>query len=118
MGCNVYTCDAFTGDLVQHCYEEELSQGVETTTTGVSITAFRRASEVLVCLGNSLDTPVLGPFLAHYTLAVGTRYRVMRLPSSGAHWRDLGTITGADPQRVTTRLEGRGYTLYRFRWAT
>src|SRR5919198_1623 len=27
-GLHVYTCDTCTGDLVQHCYEEELTQGV------------------------------------------------------------------------------------------
>jgi glycogen debranching enzyme len=117
-GLHVYTCDAFAGDLVQHCYEEELSQGVEMITTGISITAFQRAHEVLVCLGNSLDTPVLGPFLAHHALDVGKRYQVARLTVVETHWQDLGTIKGSDVQRVTTRLEPRGYALYRFRRAT
>jgi hypothetical protein len=115
---HVYTCDTFAGDLVQHYYEEELSQGVETITTGVSVTAFQRAHEVLVCLGNSLDTPVLGPFLAHHALDMGKRYQAARLTGVEAHWQDLGTLKGSDVQRVTTRLEPRGYALYRFRRAT
>jgi hypothetical protein len=45
-GLHVYTCDAFEGDLVHHGYEEELPQGVETITTGVSITAQRGAAGV------------------------------------------------------------------------
>jgi hypothetical protein len=91
---------------------------VETITTGGRVTAFRRANEVLVCLGNSLDTPVLGPFLAHHALDVGTRYQVARLTGVEARWQDLGTIKGSDVQRVTTRLEPHGYALYRFRQAT
>jgi hypothetical protein len=87
---------------------------VEPITTGVSITAFRRAREVLVCLGNSLDRPALGPFLAHHALEAGTRYRVSRLNSREAAWREIGTFQGDELQRVTIHLEELGYALYSF----
>ena len=115
-GMHVYTCDTVAGALISHRYDEELVHGVETITAGVSITAYRKPREILVCLGNSLDTPALGPFLAHHALESGTRYAVSRLSSAEDAWHEGGVIAGAELQRVAIRLEARGYALYRFTW--
>lgn len=111
---HVYTCSSMAGDLPQHRYLEELSDGVETITTGVSLTAFRQNDEVLVCMGNSLERPTLGPFLAHHALEVDAHYRVYRLTGNQPTWHDLGIMEGSELQRVTIRLDAHGYALYRF----
>jgi glycogen debranching enzyme len=111
---HLYTCDRIGGTIARHGYAEELPHGVETITTGVSLTAFRRDGEVLICVGNSLETPTLGPFLAHHALKSGTRYRVQRLTGGEPTWREMGTLAGDELQRVTIQLEARGYALYRF----
>jgi hypothetical protein len=113
-GLHLYTCETYAGALVQHRYAEELAHGVEALTTGLSLTAFRQPGEVLICLGNSLETPILGPFLAHHALDAGARYRVARLHSHDARWQDVGVLDGCDVQRATIRMEPLGYALYRF----
>ena len=113
-GLHVYTCNHFGGKLQQHLYEEEFIDGAETITTGVSTTAFKRADEVLICLGSSLQAPALGPFLTHHVLKSGKRYEVSRLTSSRGDWKNLGAIAGKELQRITVRVEAGGYALYRF----
>lgn len=113
-GLHVYTTNHFSGDTMQHHYEEELEVGAKSITTGISTTAFRRGSEVLVCMGSSLDLPALSPVLAHHSLSVGSNYRVWRLTNRDQEWRFLGTVEGRYLQRVADRVEGLGYVLYRF----
>ena len=112
---HLYTCSTFDGDLVQHRYEEELPPGVEAITNGVSLTVFRRDGVILICAGNSLETPALGPFLAHHTLHAGKRYRIQRLTSTELAWKDLGVLDGEELQRVNVRLDALGYALYSFK---
>jgi hypothetical protein len=111
---HLYTCGTFDGDLIQHRYQEELPHGVEAITTGVSLTVFRRDGEVLICAGNSLETPALGPFLAHHTLHPGRHYRIQRMTSTEPAWKDLGVLNGDELQRVNIRLDALGYALYSF----
>jgi hypothetical protein len=111
---HLHTCGIFAGDVTQHRYAEELPHGVEVITTGVSLTVFRRDRELLICAGNALETPTLGPFLAHHTLHGGTRYRIQRLTSTEPAWKDLGVLDGDELQRITVRLDALGYALYRF----
>jgi hypothetical protein len=113
-GLHAYLCEKVGGDLQQHVYNEELAHAPETLTTGVSTAAFRRDKEVLVCVGSSLETRALGPFLTHHTLDSGKRYKVVRLNSIESDWRHRGVIEGSSLQRITVRLEPRGYALYRF----
>src|SRR5687768_9981040 len=77
-GLHAYLCEKVGGDLQQHLYDEELAHAPQTLTTGVSTAAFRRDKEVLICVGSSLDTRALGPFLTHHTLDSGKRYKVVR----------------------------------------
>lgn len=112
---HLYTCAPFDGDLVQHHYEEELPHGVEAITTGVSLTVFQRDGEILICAGNSLETPALGPFLAHHALRAGRRYRIQRLSNAELAWKDLGSLDGDELQRVNVRLDALGYALYTFK---
>jgi glycogen debranching enzyme len=113
-GLHVYTTARFKTELIQHHYEEDLPDAVETITTGLSLAAMRAGDETLVCLGSSLDIPALGPFLAHHALASRKRYAVSYLNSLEGKWRDLGAIEGEDLQRIIVRVESHGYALYRF----
>lgn len=111
---HLYSSDSIGGTCVLHGYAKELPHGVETITTGVSLTAFRRGDEILICVGNSLDAPTIGPFLAHHALESDERYQVHRLTSADSAWRDMGTLDGRELQRVSIRLDAQGYALYRF----
>lgn len=86
-GLHVYTSEVVTGTLIQHRYAETLPRVVEPITTGMSIAGFWKGEETLLCLGNSLE----------------------------GRWVELGALAGGELQRLTTRLEPRGYTLGRFR---
>ena len=114
VGLHAYLCEKVGGEPQQHVYNEELAHAPETLTTGVSTAAFRRDKEVLVCVGSNLETRALGPFLTHHTLDSGKRYKVVRLNSIESDWRHRGVIEGSSLQRITVRLEPRGYALYRF----
>lgn len=111
---HVYTADAFDGDLIQHSFKERLADAVQTITTGISTIAFRNHGETLVCLGSSLETPSIGPYLAHRALDVGKVYRVLSLTSHQPDWDDLGIIPGRELQRIVVQVGGNGYALYRF----
>lgn len=116
-GLHLYSggaCGHIDGEVIQHRYDEELAHGAEAIATGVSLTTYRRPHEVLICVGNSLETPVMGPFLAHHALTAREHYRVSRVHGADAGWQDVGVIAGAELQRITVRLEPRGYALYRF----
>lgn len=113
-GLHVYTCNKFETEHQQHTYESELPEGAEAITTGLSTTVFTRDSEVLICLGNSLETVILGPFLTHHALKSGTKYRTLRLNSMQLGWEELGVIPGSELQRITVRVPPHGYALYRF----
>jgi glycogen debranching enzyme len=112
---HAYTSTPFEGNAVtQHPYESLLPHAAETIAAGVSLTAFRRDDETLLCLGNRLEIRQLGPFLAHHSIDTRTRYQVIRLASDEGEWHDLGVFDGGHLQRMAARLEGGGYALYRF----
>lgn len=106
--------------MQQHHYQEEISSGLQTITTGISAAAFRTDEEILICLGNSGDSPVIGPLLAHHALNSGCTYRVQSLNSHEEHWSSVRLMRGADLMRIAVP-QGQGYAIYRFqektRWA-
>lgn len=113
-GMHVYTSNSFETNLHQHHYDEEMHQGAETITSGISSAVFRKGNEVLICLGSSLDMPSIGPFLAHHSIDIHKHYHTSRLTSHRDGWEDIGEIKGTMLQRIAVRLERRGYALYRF----
>ncbi len=110
---HAYTPNMFGGGVKQHVYEEVLSDGAETITTGLSTMVLRKGDETLICLGSSLDDPALGPFLAHHSIDAHKRYRVS-FATSHDGWSELGVIEGSDLQRIAVRIERQGYALYKF----
>ncbi|MCE5200508.1 MAG: amylo-alpha-1,6-glucosidase [Armatimonadota bacterium] len=113
-GLHVYTINSLGCEHTCHVYTDELDEGAEAITTGISTSAFRREEETLICLGNSLTEPILGPFLTHHSLCSYSHYKVMTLSSHHDSWVDMGVMTGLNLQRLVVRVEPKGYALYRF----
>lgn len=96
-----------------HQYEERL-ESPETLTTGVATAAFRKSSDVVIIVANSLATSVGGPLLAHHVLNSSTTYRVVALLSPDEEWSKSRIVRGKDVQRMNVRLEPGGYAVFRF----
>lgn len=113
-GLHVYTPNRFGCEFEQHNYDEAIPGGAEIITTGICTTAYRKGSETLICLGNSLPQPAAGPFLTHHALDSGKRYQIQSLGSHLPHWENMGVRKGSELQRIIVRIEKQGYALYKF----
>jgi hypothetical protein len=113
-GMHAYTANSFKTELQQHHYKEEISDGLQTVTTGISAAAFRTEGEIMICLGNSHQQPTMGPLLAHHALRSDRTYDVSHLSSHQDSWSNFAVMKGSRLMRVAVPVQGRGYALYKF----
>lgn len=112
-GMHVYTANSFETQLIEHLYEEVIPDGLETVTTGIAASAFRKAGELLFCAGNNQESPTMGPILAHRAVNSRKHYDVSHLHSHEGSWESLGCIKGLNLMRLSVRIEARGFALFR-----
>lgn len=113
-GIHIYTANDIRTGLHLHKCGEELREAGETLAIGLTQSAFRLDSEVLICLGNSRDCPVDGPFMTHHALDKGKHYRVSRLHAGGGDWEDLGVVDGRRLQQISVHIAALSCAIYSF----
>ncbi len=110
-----YTVHEFDTDGDVEMYQREISSKVEVIVPGVTVSAFEREDELVICVGNGHESLAIAPLLTHDAIPDGGHYRVYRLQSTMQDWEDLGEMSARELQRLTLRIAPHGYALYKFR---
>jgi hypothetical protein len=111
-GMHLYTVGGFdSSEAKVEVYEQELSDLVQPSGTGTTISAFSRGDQILICLGSLLGDKQPAAFFAHQLVDNARKYKVSAYLSETGDWNDFGRQFGSSLGRLSVDIEPRGFVL-------
>jgi hypothetical protein len=100
--------------VAEHLYHEDVTHLVDSRHPFAHHIAFKRAGEILVCLGSSAEQTMLLPMRLGALLDDNTVYQAEVYSSAWNHWTTGRRARGKDLEEAAVQIEAGGYRLFRF----
>jgi glycogen debranching enzyme len=101
-------------NATKHLYDEDVTHQVDSRNPLAHHMAFKRAGEILVCLGSSAQQTLLLPLRLETLLDDNTVYQAEIYSSAWHRWTIGRRARGKDMEEAAVQIEAGGYRLFRF----
>ena len=100
--------------FTKHLFDEDVTNAVDSRHPQAQHIAFKRAGEILICLGSSAEQTLLLPLRVRELLDDNTVYQVETYSSEWQRWTTGRRARGKDMEEAAVQIEAGGYRLFRF----